>query len=80
MIYFRIVVCKMSAVVVVWNVAMSHWASLCQRPTIRWCLRLVETSVEASDDGECSGEPRDLRESLEPSIVRIGLETYRSYE
>ena len=28
-------------------------------------LRVVETDVEASGDGECSGEPRDLCESLE---------------
>ena len=41
----------------------------------RWCLRVVETGVEASDGGECSGEPRDLCESLEPPIVRIKLET-----
>ena len=38
-----------------------------QRPTtgrdfqFRWFLRLVETSVEASDDRECSGEPRTAR-------------------
>ena len=39
-----------------------------------WCVRLAETGVVASDDAECSGEPR-TRESLELSIVRIGLET-----
>ena len=39
------------------------------------CLRVVETGVEASDDGECSGEPQDTCESLELSIVRIGLQT-----
>ena len=43
----------------------------------RWCLRVVET-VSGEDDGACSGEPRDLRESLELSKVRIRLETYRS--
>ena len=42
---------------------------------LRWCLRVVETSVEASDDGECSGKPRGRCESLEPSIVQIELET-----
>ena len=36
---------------------------------------MVETSVEASDDGECSEEPRDLCESFELSIVQIRLET-----
>ena len=41
----------------------------------RWCLRVVERSVEASDDRRCCGKPRDLRESLELSIIRIGLET-----
>ena len=42
-------------------------------------LRVVETSVSSAfcDDRECSGEPQvDLCESLELSIVRIGLETY----
>ena len=29
----------------------------------------------ASYDGECSGKPRDLRESVKLSKVRIGLET-----
>ena len=38
-----------------------------QRPTtgrdleFRWCSRLVETGVEASDDGACSEEPRTVR-------------------
>ena len=46
----------------------------------RWCLRVVET-VSGEDDRSCSGKPRDRRELLELSIiVRIGLETYRSYE
>ena len=31
-------------------------------------------------DRECSGEPRDRRESLELSKVHIGLETYRVTE
>ena len=31
--------------------------------------------VSVEDDRECSGEPQDLCESLEPSIVRIGLAT-----
>ena len=57
-----------------------------QRPTtgrdlqFRSYLRLVETGVEASDDGECSGKPRDTCESFELSIVQIGLETYCSSE
>ena len=32
----------------------------------RWGLRMVET-VSGEDDGECSGEPRDRRESFELS-------------
>ena len=37
-----------------------------------WFLRVVETSVWASDDRECSGKPRDLCESFALSIVQIG--------
>ena len=39
----------------------------------RW--RLVETGVWARDDGECSGKPRELCESLGLSKVRIELDT-----
>ena len=58
-----------------------------QRPTtgrdlpFRWCLRAVETSLERlCDDGECSGEPRDLCESVELSKVQIGHLKRLSYE
>ena len=40
-----------------------------------WCLRVVETECTWQVTMECSGEPRDLCESLELSTVRIGLET-----
>ena len=30
----------------------------------RWCLRMVETGVEAGDDGKRSGEPRDQCECV----------------
>ena len=33
-----------------------------------WRLRVAETSLEASDDRECSGTPRDLCESVELPI------------
>ena len=36
--------------------------------------------MSGEDDRECAGEPQDTCESLELSIVQIGLETYRSYE
>ena len=32
----------------------------------------LETGLEASDDGACSGKPHTMCESIEPSIVRIG--------
>ena len=40
-------------------------------------MRLVS---RRGHDRECSGEPRDLRESSELSIVLIALGTYRRYE
>ena len=59
--------------------ASNHSVSIEQFPTFG-CLRLVET-VLGEDDRECTGEPRDLRESLELSIVtESDLETYRRYE
>ena len=38
-------------------------------------VRVVETGVWALDGGACSGKPRDLCESCELSIVKIGLGT-----